>query len=71
MCFHPTTIERPLFGLGKEAQNEGLFKPKTSTIEEDFATPKIKTPTRGILEPRLDAMPQGSFGTKLLSITYV
>ncbi len=71
MCFHPATTKGPLFGLGKEAENEGLFKPRTSTIEEDFTTPKIKTPTKGFFEPRLYVMPQGSFGTKLLSKTYV
>jgi hypothetical protein len=71
MCFHPASTEGPFFGLGKEAKNDGLFKPRTSTIEEDFTTQEIKTPTIGIFEPKLDAMPDDSFGTKLLSITYV
>jgi hypothetical protein len=71
VCFHPTLTEGPFFGLGKEAKNEGLFKPRTSTIEEYFTNPKTKSPTKGIFEPRLDVMPQGSFGTKILLITYV
>jgi hypothetical protein len=71
VCFHPASTEGPFFGLGKEVENDGLFKPRTSTIKEDFTTLEIKTPTKGIVEPKLDAMPHDSFGTKLLSITYV
>ncbi len=64
-------IEGPFFGLGKEAKNEGLYKPRTSTTKEDFTARKIKTPTKGIFESILDVMPQGFFGTKLLLVTYV
>jgi hypothetical protein len=42
MCFHLTTTEGPLFGLRKEAKNEGLFKPRTSTIEKRLHHPKNK-----------------------------
>ncbi len=65
------TINQPLSRLGKEAKDEGISRPRTSMIEENFITPKTETPTKGIFGPRLDVLPQGFFGTKQLWVTYV
>lgn len=43
------------FRLGKEAEDESLFRPRTSMIEENFIAPKKETIIKGIFGPRLDA----------------
>jgi hypothetical protein len=41
------TIEKPFFKLGKEAKDEGLFRLRTSMIEENFIAQKNKNTNKG------------------------